>query len=255
MKNNRILNFEKCFPQRFHQQVENFTESADPLSKRNSSTALLTVRQFETLEIIRKYVEKYHISPSLREIANEMRIRTINGVRCHLEALERKGYLYPRGNRSRSIALKTDSQEEETGIPIRGGISRCRLRHEKRGRSLALTSGRFYGHENYFVLQFRDDSLQQEYDFRVGDCLVIRKTRNISIDELVFVTDRSQEVFLVNYRGNSEEGFPVFRSYGTESREISIVEPKIHGIIEMQIRFLNPRATLLDPPEDPGDNL
>lgn len=247
------MNFEKGLVMQFHQQIEDFTEPSETLSGRNSSTEFLTMRQFETLEIIRRYVEKFHISPSLREIADEMHIHTINGVRCHLEALERKGYLHPRGNRSRSIALKTDGASENPGIPIQADVARCRLCSRRSGKYLDFSSGRFYARKNYLGIVFHDDNLLKEYSIRRGDCLVIRKTRDISNGELVLVTDRSREVFLVNFCGVSDDGSPIFHSYGAESREIPIVEPKIHGIVEMQIRFPNPRATLLEQTANPPD--
>jgi repressor LexA len=58
----------------------------------------LTARQQKVLECIREKARVY--GPTVREIAAELGIKSPNGVVCHLESLERKGYI----RRSKKIA-------------------------------------------------------------------------------------------------------------------------------------------------------
>jgi SOS-response transcriptional repressor LexA len=58
----------------------------------------LTARQQEVLECIREKARMY--GPTVREIASQLGIKSPNGVVCHLETLERKGYI----RRSKKIA-------------------------------------------------------------------------------------------------------------------------------------------------------
>ena len=53
----------------------------------------LTGRQREILHFIVRQTEERGFPPTIREIGEQMDIRSTNGVNDHLKALERKGYL------------------------------------------------------------------------------------------------------------------------------------------------------------------
>lgn len=63
----------------------------------------LTDRQRQILEFISKRIEEQGYPPTIREIGEEMGIRSTNGVNDHLKALERKGYLIREGLKSRAL--------------------------------------------------------------------------------------------------------------------------------------------------------
>lgn len=63
----------------------------------------LTDRQKEILEFISKRIQDQGYPPTIREIGEEMGIRSTNGVNDHLKALERKGYLMREGLKSRAL--------------------------------------------------------------------------------------------------------------------------------------------------------
>jgi len=63
----------------------------------------LTDRQKEILSFILKTSEERGFPPTIREIGEEMDIRSTNGVNDHLKALERKGYLTRGEQQSRSL--------------------------------------------------------------------------------------------------------------------------------------------------------
>jgi repressor LexA len=65
--------------------------------------APLTARQKEAYEFIRANMELY--SPTVREIAKAMSIKSPNGVVVHLEALEKKGWIRRRPNSTRGIEV------------------------------------------------------------------------------------------------------------------------------------------------------
>ncbi len=56
-------------------------------------TATLTDRQQAVYEFIREKILKRGYGPTVREIGEQMEIRSPNGVMCHLRALERKGMI------------------------------------------------------------------------------------------------------------------------------------------------------------------
>jgi repressor LexA len=63
----------------------------------------LTARQQQAYDFIVANIQLY--SPTLREIARAMSIKSPNGVVVHLEALEKKGWIRRRPNASRGIEV------------------------------------------------------------------------------------------------------------------------------------------------------
>ncbi len=63
----------------------------------------LTDRQREILDFIVSTSEERGYPPTIREIGEQMDIRSTNGVNDHLKALERKGYLTRAEQQSRSL--------------------------------------------------------------------------------------------------------------------------------------------------------
>lgn len=69
----------------------------------------LTERQEKVLEYIIDHLSEHDCQPSLREICQAMGIRNVNGVVCHINALEEKGYVKRRAkNISRSLEIDWD---------------------------------------------------------------------------------------------------------------------------------------------------
>ncbi len=63
----------------------------------------ITDRQKEILSYIQRTSEERGFPPTIREIGEEMDIRSTNGVNDHLKALERKGFLTRGEQQSRSL--------------------------------------------------------------------------------------------------------------------------------------------------------
>lgn len=65
----------------------------------------LTKRQAEILEYLREQILHRNTTPSLVEIAQTFGIRSPNGVRNHILALEKKGYIKRAADKARSIQM------------------------------------------------------------------------------------------------------------------------------------------------------
>jgi SOS-response transcriptional repressor LexA len=70
----------------------------------------LTDRQFAVLQCIYRLTASGN-PPTFRDLMRELSVTSPNGVQCHLDSLERKGWLYIDGDgtgyrRSRGIRLK-----------------------------------------------------------------------------------------------------------------------------------------------------
>jgi repressor LexA len=62
-----------------------------------------TKRQAMILSWIAQHISRHGYQPSIREIGEKFRIRSPNGVVCHLKSLERKGLIDLNKNTARAI--------------------------------------------------------------------------------------------------------------------------------------------------------
>ena len=83
----------------------------------------LTERQNEILEFIRETVAASGMPPTVAEITAAMGVSSTNGIRGHLQALERKGAIELIPNASRGIRLLDLEEEEPMGLPIVGQVA------------------------------------------------------------------------------------------------------------------------------------
>lgn len=85
----------------------------------------LTERQRQILEFITKRIGEQGYPPTIREIGEEMGIRSTNGVNDHLKALERKGYLKREVLKSRALrpvehVVYDDGEAPEPALAVNG---------------------------------------------------------------------------------------------------------------------------------------
>ena len=65
----------------------------------------MTARQRSVFEYICRYIEKNGYAPSFKEIGAELGIVSTNGIKDHLDRLERKGYITRTAGRGRALQV------------------------------------------------------------------------------------------------------------------------------------------------------
>ncbi|MCU7494696.1 MAG: transcriptional repressor LexA [Ignavibacteria bacterium] len=81
----------------------------------------LTDRQAEILNFIQGYIEQNGYAPTLREIGKNFAIASTFGVKRHLDALSKKGYLNIGSNISRALSLTNCKEQED--FPAKSSIT------------------------------------------------------------------------------------------------------------------------------------
>lgn len=66
---------------------------------------MITNKQNEVLNVIKRYVEENKMAPTVREICELTNLKSTATVYGYLRRLEKKGYIYRGKNRARSIIL------------------------------------------------------------------------------------------------------------------------------------------------------
>jgi repressor LexA len=157
----------------------------------------LTDRQREILSFIVKETEVRGFPPTIREIGEQMDIRSTNGVNDHLKALERKGYLLRGEQQSRSLVPtkrarlvlglgpKRDSNLIE--VPLLGKVAAGAplLATENVEDSVRIDSFLLGGNgKEVFALRVKGESMIEDGIFD-GDYLFVRKTPSAPPGEIV----------------------------------------------------------------------
>lgn len=82
----------------------------------------LTDKQRSVLEFIREQIAIHGSSPTIREIGRHMKISSTNGVRLHITALLKKGYLKKTKLIARGLELVNSVTTEITTLPLVGSV-------------------------------------------------------------------------------------------------------------------------------------
>jgi repressor LexA len=157
----------------------------------------LTDRQREILTFIVRETESRGFPPTIREIGEEMDIRSTNGVNDHLKALERKGYLNRGEQQSRSLVptkrarlvlglgLRKDSGMVD--VPLLGKVAAGAplLATENVEDSVRIDSFLLGGSgREVFALRVKGQSMIEDGIFD-GDYLFVKKTPSAQPGDIV----------------------------------------------------------------------
>ena len=158
----------------------------------------ITDRQKEILTFIQRTTEERGFPPTIREIGEEMDIRSTNGVNDHLKALERKGFLTRGEQQSRSLvptkrarmilglgAKKSDPTMLE--IPLLGRVAAGApiLAQENVEDTVRIDSFLLGGNgKEVFALRVKGHSMIDD-GIHDGDFIFVKKAPNAAPGEIV----------------------------------------------------------------------
>lgn len=132
----------------------------------------LSPRQRRCLEAVLAHRRRTGLPPTYRELGRALGIASTNGVRRHLEALERKGYVRMRAT-ARGLEL-TAEVEGAAGIPILGRIAAGRPVEALENFEGAVDMGALYGaYPEVFAVRVVGDSMMGA-GIRDGDLAIVR---------------------------------------------------------------------------------
>jgi repressor LexA len=142
----------------------------------------LTPRQRVVLDAIRGWIQKHGYPPTIRELGQQLGIKSLRGVTTHLDAIAKKGFL-KREPRARSISLAGALQplKRALSIPLVGRISAgVPLLAEENVEDHVTIDGAWLGQQaengmgpQHFALKVRGQSMIQAGIFD-GDFVIVR---------------------------------------------------------------------------------
>jgi repressor LexA len=135
-------------------------------------------------EFIREKIRSRGYGPTVREIGKHFKIKSPNGVMCHLKALEKKELITREPNMSRAIQLATEPANER-GLPLVGQVAAGVL-HEAIEQDERVDFGDMFDtvDKDLFVLEVNGDSMIED-QIADGDYVVVRRQRTARKGQIV----------------------------------------------------------------------
>jgi repressor LexA len=134
----------------------------------------LTDRQHEIYEYIREQIENHGYPPAIRDICDAFKIKSPNGVMCHLRALEKKGLITRGEGLARAIRL-ADHRSPGPALPFLGRVAAGNAIEAIEDAEL-FDFGKFCG-PGHFALKVKGNSMIEDH-IDDGDFVVIRMQEN-----------------------------------------------------------------------------
>lgn len=135
---------------------------------------MLTKRQSQFLDFIKKYSQKHGYSPSLEEIADKFSLSSLSTVHYHLSQLQDKGLILRQDSIPRSIQLE-EADELVTEIPLLGLIAAGEpIEAIEQTETITVLKSMLSSSGQHYALKVKGDSMIDEGIFD-NDVVVIRK--------------------------------------------------------------------------------
>jgi repressor LexA len=151
----------------------------------------LTTRQRQMLEYIDHEVKTTGIPPSIRQIGVALGISSTNGVRTHLQALEKKGYIHRNLRTSRGIATldrlrppSSTTRLKTVKVPILGRVAAGMPILAVENREGTLTLDPTLVENDTFALRIEGDSMIAA-GILPGDYVLVRPQNNAYDGDIV----------------------------------------------------------------------
>lgn len=158
---------------------------------------MLTERQQEILDYIEWFIDSHAYGPTLREIADEFGINSVNGVVGHVRALENKGCIVRHSNKMRAIELSDEYREQIEGLPVAGRVA-AGLMTEAVAQDERIDFAQLFGRRGTYVLEVAGDSMI-EANIADGDYVIVEPRRKASRGDIVVAQTEDGEATVKFY--------------------------------------------------------
>ncbi|MBI5729559.1 MAG: transcriptional repressor LexA [Ignavibacteriales bacterium] len=169
----------------------------------------LTDRQQEILDFIQEYISIKGFPPTFREIAKHFNMASTFGVKRHIDALVKKGFLSNESKTSRTLSILSDGLNRSKqifdniiGIPIVGRVAAGQpiLAEENIEGNLLLDTAMVKAKTECFGLKVRGDSMINAGIFE-GDLVIVSPQQNAVNGDIVVALlhdEATMKRFIVN---------------------------------------------------------
>lgn len=189
---------------------------------------MLTKRQKQTLDFIKKYLAEHDYAPSLEEIKKHFRLSSVSTAHYHVQALQDRGYLRKEDNQPR--ALDVFSKQKFIHIPLLGIIVAGQpIEGIEDKESIAIPQGKIKHGSNYFALRVAGESMQDE-NINDGDIVILRSQSTAENGQKVVALINNEVTLKKIYKDGSkihlEPANPKFKTMIIPAKNV-----KVQGVL------------------------
>ena len=160
-----------------------------------SKKSTLTPRQRAIYDFIKDKIVKRGYGPTVREIGAGFKIKSPNGVMCHLKALEKKGLISREAHMSRAIQISEPLGR--TSLPLAGRIAAgSPLMAIQQDEQIDFSG--LFGSDNQFCLKVTGDSMI-EAQIADGDYVIVKKQRTCRDGDIVVALVNGEDATLKRF--------------------------------------------------------
>lgn len=159
----------------------------------NKST--LTPRQRAIYDFIKDKIVNRGYGPTVREIGTAFKIKSPNGVMCHLKALEKKGLITREAHMSRAIQISEPLSK--MSLPLAGRIAagspaEAVEQHEQ------IDFSSLFNNDKHFCLKVAGESMI-EAQIAHGDYVIVREQKSCRDGEIAAVRVNGEDATLKRF--------------------------------------------------------
>ena len=158
---------------------------------------MLTKKQKQIFDYIKKFIKENGYSPSIPEIGKRFKLAN-STIHEHIENLKEKGYLNKDNYKARSINLF--EKKEFVSITILGMISAGQQieMFEQRNESIAVPKTKIKPNQNYFGLKVVGDSMIEK-NINDGDIVLVKQQNTTNSGEKIIALIDDNETTLKTF--------------------------------------------------------
>lgn len=153
----------------------------------------LTSRQKEILDFIQEYSKQKGFPPTFREIGKQFNIASTFGVKRHIDALVKKGYISNESKTSRTLSILADllnkpkqPHDNMIVLPVVGRVAAGQpiLAEENIEGNFLVDTSLLHNRNDCFGLKVRGDSMVNA-GILEGDLVIVSPNQNASNGDIV----------------------------------------------------------------------
>ena len=169
----------------------------------------LTKRQEDTLQFVKEYIVSHGYPPTVREIAEALKVSSPATIQAHLDGLADKGYIKKGSNKNRTIELMVDnefSNKEElvVDVPLLGKITAGSPIEaiENPNNYFSLPSYLIPRDKEVFTLEVSGESMINA-GIHDGDIIIVERRNTARNGEIIVaMTDENEVTLKTFYKEN-----------------------------------------------------
>jgi len=198
---------------------------------------ILTHRQSEILDFIRDYLVERGMPPTIEEIREAIGVRSANGIRDHLRALEKKGAIELVSGVSRGIRVVENVVSESRSLPIIGRVAAgSPILAEPNVEDRCQLETTLFNQQPDYLLRVVGTSMI-DIGIIEGDLLAIHKTREARNGQIV-IARIDDEVTVKRFKREGEKAYliaenPEFKPIELDLRRDPLT---IEGVVVGMVR-------------------